>query len=425
MHASRIRALCGLACVVALAAATPAPAQEFFFKDGDAIVIIGDSITEQRLYSEYLETWTVTRFPKWKLTFRNVGIGGDTSPGGNGRFKRDVLSFKPTAMTVDFGMNDGGYSAFNEGRYSNYMKGLQGMADQAKAGNVRVAWVTPQPVEPAEVGPAKTVYNETLEKFSAGVKEIADKNQGLFVDQYHPFLAALEKARAADAKNRIGGGDPVHPGPAGQALMAYAILKGLNFPAFVSSAEIDASAKQATTKSCKVTDISATEDGGIKFQREDEALPFFPEQAKSMLKWVPIREDLNHYMLTVKGLKPGKYEVRLGGKKAAEFSAEDLAKGVNLAEAALMAGPVADQAKAVQTAVNAKNQYYHDRIFRGVVLSGAQIPDWLDIKLTPQEIEAKRKAAIETRLEKMPELNEAIRKALAIKPHMVEIVPAK
>ena len=79
----------------------------------------------------------------------------------------------------------------------------------------------------------------------------------------------------------------------------------------------------------------------------------------------------------------------------------------------------------MQTAVNAKNQYYHDRIFRGIVLANAQIPDWLEIKLTPQEIESKRQAAIEKRLEKMPELNDAIRKALEIKGHLVEVVPAK
>src|SRR4051794_14536509 len=94
--------------ILALAlAAVPARAEEkaFFFRDGDRVVVIGDSITEQHLYSNYLELWVLTRQPSWKITFRNAGIGGDTSGGGNGRFKRDVLSFKPTAMTVDFGMN--------------------------------------------------------------------------------------------------------------------------------------------------------------------------------------------------------------------------------------------------------------------------------------------------------------------------------
>src|SRR3954469_25673477 len=125
-----------LAALALAMTAGPAPAaspDQFFFKDGDVVVMIGDSITEQHLYSNYVEMWTVTRFPKWKLTFRNTGIGGDTSPGGNSRFKRDVLSYKPTAMTVDFGMNDGGYGGFNEGRFDPYMKGLRGMADQAAA----------------------------------------------------------------------------------------------------------------------------------------------------------------------------------------------------------------------------------------------------------------------------------------------------
>src|SRR5580700_2424669 len=81
-----------LGALLVLTSAAPATAQEkFFFKDGDVVVVMGDSITEQMLYSNYLEMWTISRFPSWKLTFRNVGIGGDRSTGGNARFKRDVL----------------------------------------------------------------------------------------------------------------------------------------------------------------------------------------------------------------------------------------------------------------------------------------------------------------------------------------------
>ena len=213
-------------------------AEDFFFKNGDVVVMIGDSITEQHLYSNYVEMWTVTRFPSWHLTFRNVGIGGDRSVGGNSRFARDVLIHKPTAMTVDFGMNDGSYRAFEEGTFKPYMDGLQGMADQAKSAKIRVAWATPQPLDTDEQGPtALTGYNQTLEKFSDGVKVIAEKNGGVFVDQFHPYLAALDGARAKRPKyERITGGDAVHPGPPGQALMAASILKGLHFPSLVSSA---------------------------------------------------------------------------------------------------------------------------------------------------------------------------------------------
>jgi lysophospholipase L1-like esterase len=405
--------------------ALPARADDFFFKDGDVVVMIGDSITEQHLYSNYVEMWTVTRFPNWKLTFRNTGIGGDTAPGGNKRFHRDVAAYKATALTVDFGMNDGGYRGrvFNEERFRTYMKGLQGIADQAAAAKIRVAWVTPQPLDTAEQGQtALTGYNETLEKFSAGVKEIAEKNKGLFVDQFHPYLKVLDRARSADPKyTRITAGDAVHPGPPGQALMAAAILKGLHFPALVSSVEIDAGTKTATAvKNCKVAELAAR-DGGIAFQRHDEALPFFPSEATSILKWAPILEELNDYRLKVTGLKEGRYEVRLGGQKAAEFSAGELAKGVNLAAAALTAGPVKAQVAAVKAAVEKKNRFHHDKIFRGLVLSIP--PEWK--KLPPAEIEKQRKAQVAERMAALPDLDAQVAQALVIKPHTVEVLPAQ
>jgi lysophospholipase L1-like esterase len=407
----------------------PAPARAleppFFFKDGDVVVMIGDSITEQHLYSNYVEMWTVTRFPRWKLTFRNTGIGGDTSTGGNGRFARDVLRYHPTAMTVDFGMNDAGYRGFDEGRYSAYMKGLQGMADQAKAANIRAAWITPQPLDTGDPGKtALTGYNQTLEKFSAGVKEVAQQNRGAFVDQFHPYLNVLDRARGEMSKyERITAGDAVHPGPPGQALMAASILEGLDFPRLVASAEIDAGTKATTAKACKLREV-AVKDGGVSFEQLDDAIPFFPPEASGILKWSPILEQLNDYRLKVTGLKGDRYEVRLGGKKVAEYSAEELAKGVNLAPAALKDGPVAEQARAVKAAVEKKNRYFHDRIFRGVVLANVGgIPDWLGIKLTPEEVEEKRRAAYEERMAKMPEYDAEVRTALEMKPHTVEVVP--
>lgn len=415
-------------CVAAMAVcgSAAAHAADFFFKDGDTVVMIGDSITEQHLYSNYVEMWTVTRFPGWKLTFRNVGIGGDRSVGGNSRFARDVLLHKPTAMTVDFGMNDGSYRAFEEGTFKPYMDGLQGMANQAKNANIRVAWVTPQPLDTGDQGAtALTGYNQTLEKFSDGVKTIADKNEGLFVDQFHPYLAALDKARGKGPKyDRITAGDAVHPGPPGQALMAASILKGLSFPTLVSSAEIDATGKVTAAKNCTVENVTA-KDGGVSFSRLDAALPFFPSEAASILPHAPILEELNNYHLKVTGLAAGSYEVKVGGKKVADLTAEQLAAGVNIAAGVLSEGPIADQVKSVKAAIEAKNRFHHDMIFRGIVLSNVSIPEWLGIKITPQEIEAKKQAVIAERLAKLPELDAAVTKTLAMKANTFEIVPKK
>ena len=51
----------------------------FFLHDGDRVVFLGDSITEQKLYTTYIEAYALTRFPQEKFTFRNVGWGGDTA----------------------------------------------------------------------------------------------------------------------------------------------------------------------------------------------------------------------------------------------------------------------------------------------------------------------------------------------------------
>lgn len=406
------------------AGAAETPATPFFFQDGDRVAMMGDSITEQYLYSSYVELWTLTRFPAWNITFRNVGIGGDRSPGGNARFARDVVPLQPTAMTVDFGMNDGGYAGFIEAAFRTYTNGLQGIADQARSNQIRVAWVTPQPVEKNEDGPAIEGYAATLEKFSEGVKAVAEANHGLFVDQFHPYLQVMDKARASDPKRRIMGGDRVHPGPPGQALMAASILQGMHFPPLVSAAEIDAAQmKVVRAAQCKITDLETGTDGVLRFQRQDAALPFFPEGAASILSWASILQDLNRYELKVTGLKPGAYEIRLGGQKVAVSTDEGLAQGTNLANAVLASGPVAAQVKAVVAAVEAKNRYFHEQIFRGVLLAGSSIPDFVENKKEIEaQINAARGAAVAKRLAALPTYDEAIRKALVIRPHLVELV---
>jgi lysophospholipase L1-like esterase len=428
MHRNRWPIVCSV-LIVALTSAAVAPlaeAEDFFFHDGDVVVMIGDSITEQHLYSNYVEMWTVTRFPAWKLTFRNVGIGGDRSSGGNARFQRDVVVHHPTVMTIDFGMNDGQYGPFRDEVFQPYLNGLQGMADQAKQANVRAAWITPQPLDGPEPGStALTGYNKTLERFCEGVKTTAEKNGGLYVDQFHPYLMVVDKARGAAAKyERITGGNAVHPGPPGQALMAASILRGLHFPNLVSTVEIDAAAPRLiAARNCQATELTAN-GAGITFQRLDAALPFFPSEAAGILRWTPIVNDLNEYGLKVAGLKAGRYEVRLGGTKVAEYSADELAGGVNLASAALATGPIAKQVQAVKAAVESKNKYYHDKVFRGLVLYSVSIPKWLDLKLSRDDIEAKRHAAYDHRMKKMIDLDSAVRSSLEMKPHRVEVIPA-
>jgi lysophospholipase L1-like esterase len=401
-----------------LVAASPCAAGEFFLRNQDTAVMMGDSITEQHLYSSYVEACAITRYPEWELRFFNVGIGGDGAPGGNNRFKRDVLPYAATALTVDFGMNDSG------GNIVDWKKHMQGIADQAKAANIRVAWCTPQACEnPDDKQAIDTAGNKNLERFSEGVRQIAEtNNHALFVDQFHPYLEFIDKARPSMPAVRVGGGDQVHPGQAGQTLMAATILKGMSFPPLVAAVEINAAGgKVVEKKNCMIEGLKVDAGGKITFQQKDKALPFFPEgDAKNILKWLPIPEEMNEYRLKVTGLKDGRYEVRLGGTNVATYTSAELGKGVNLAAAILSEGPIAIQMKAVWAAIHAKNQYFHDKIFCGVMRAGG-VPEFLG--MTQEQVEAKREEVFKERMKKMPELFDAIRKTLVMQSHQVEIVP--
>ena len=68
--------------IASVAISSASAADEFLFKDGDRVMFLGDSITEQYQYSSDIETYLTTRFPKWRLQFLNAGISGDTATGG-------------------------------------------------------------------------------------------------------------------------------------------------------------------------------------------------------------------------------------------------------------------------------------------------------------------------------------------------------
>jgi hypothetical protein len=206
--------------------------------------------------------------------------------------------------------------------------------------------------------------------------------------------------------------------------MAATILKGMNLPPLVAAVEINAaSTKVVSYQNCTVDGLKVSADGKITFNQKDNALPFFPDgDAKNILQWQPILEELNDYRLKITGLKAGRYEIHLAGVKVADYSNDELGAGVNLAAAVLAAGPLADQVKAVWAAIGAKNGYFNDRIFGGVVQAGG-VPEFLGI--TPEAVEAKREAVFKERMQKMSGLFEAIRKALVMQAHQVEIVPVQ
>ncbi len=382
-------ALLGCVLLASSMARCETAAKDFFFKDKDSVVFLGDSITEQKLYTTYVEAYTLTRFPSYKLTFRNVGWGGDTAwlrqrahPNEKELFAatgsvldemvtkavgaglaRDVLPLKPTAVTVDFSMNDHAYQAFREDIFRAHVRSQKEIADVLTKNGARVALMTTQPIEEKRPDPDKDVKNLSLGKFSDGIKAVAAKEGVQFVDQFNPYMALMMKERAANPDAIIGGGDKVHPGPAGHTLMAWMILKQLHAPALVSCCCLDVSRgwfrnKIICDKNCKVSRIKVA-DGTVSFDRLDDALPMpIDTRAVAALKIAPVTDELNRYGIKVAGLKAARYDLCIDGQKVATLTKEELEKGFNLATAST---PGTVQAMKVLDLVFKKNNVYFER----------------------------------------------------------------
>jgi lysophospholipase L1-like esterase len=427
-----------LLAILILAGAASLPAAEFLFRDGDRVVFLGDSITEQRLYTTYIEAYALTRYPHWKLWFRNVGWGGDTSwlrqrahPNEGQLFaadedtqqkmvedsvgrglKRDVLPLKPTVVTVKFGMNDHSYQAFREDIFKAYVRSQTEIAKVLEAQGARVAFLTPQPIEDKRPDPDKDIRNESLRKFSDGLKEVAAKTGATFVDQFDPYMAIMLRERAANPTALIGGGDAVHPGPPGHTMMAWAVLKGLGASPMVSRAEIDCSGRKvAASQGCTVSNLQVA-DGTISFDRLDNALPMpIDPKAEPALKLAPILDELDDYSLRMTGLRSGEYQLTIDGESAASVSAEDLGKGYNLAT---KAGPITAQAQEVLKLVFEKNNVYFTR-WRNVQLF--DFPSWA----RGPEMETKREAELARLDQRIEELEKQIDTARQPKSHHFEL----
>jgi lysophospholipase L1-like esterase len=434
---SAFRKLLFTLAATALLAASAA-AGEFFFKDNDRVVFLGDSITEQRLYTTYIEVYTLTRHPEWKLWFRNVGWGGDTSwlrqrahPDEKQLFaadeatqqkmvedsvsrglRRDVLPLKPTAITIKFGMNDFAYQKFREDIFKTYVRSQSELAKVLEANGARVAFLTPQPIEDKRPDPDKDIKNQSLRQFSDGLKELAAKQNALFVDQFDPYMAIMMRERAADPAAFVGGGDAVHPGPAGHTIMAWAVLKGLGATALVSRAEVDGAAgKVLASEGCRITNLKA-EQGTVAFDRADDALPMpIDPKAEPALKLAPILQDLDQYELKVAGLPAGTYELSIDGESVGKASNEDLAKGWNLATTA---GPITKQSQEVLNLVFQKNNIFYKR-WRSVQLF--DFPSWIQ----SADVETQRAAEIARLDGQIAEAEAQIEAARKPKSHHFEL----
>lgn len=381
--------LAALLGVLAVAHAGPV------LNDGDRMVFLGDSITQQRIYTRYVMNFFALRYPDLHVTFRNAGIGGDTAVGGIKRLDEDVLEAHPDVVSICFGMNDAGYTEFEQDRYEEFVAAMTVLVTELKKEDIQILLLTPGPVD-ADKGAAWldwSMYNKVLARYAAGVVDLAARKDVPVYDIHELLNGVQTRAKAADPGFTMIP-DAIHPSPPGQALMAYALLALLGCDEPPSGLAINARADTFEPDRCVVEEFEVT-DSEIRFIRRDEALPtYFDPEVAAVVDHAPMLEELNRYPFRVSYLPEGTWVLNVDGMEVGVFTAEELGEGIDLAD---HPGPWRALGETVNELVTQQEDYYLQKRELGGMFKWVSTP--------PPEAEPEKIALME-KLEHVTEMRE-------------------
>ena len=342
----------------------PAPAG-LLLKKGDRLAICGDSITEQKRYSVIMEAYLAACMPELDVTCRQYGWGGEQAGGFLGRMDSDVLRFKPTFATSCYGMNDFRYVPFNEEIAAEYRKNETAMVEKFKTAGTRVLLGSPGIIDSVphwvqSAAGTKQDLNLSLSKFRNIGIAIAEDQGVAFADVFRPMLIANHTAQKQHGPEfMVAGKDGVHPGWAGQVVMAYAFLKGMGIDGDLGTITYDAASGKATASNDH--EIVGSANGSITIK--SSRLPFSPgpgdvrndDSIAAGLALVPFDDELNRLTLKVDSPTAAEYTVTWG-ETTNTYSGDDLQQGINLTKD-FANHPLVPAFKKVMDAVVAKQDY--------------------------------------------------------------------
>ena len=197
-------------------------------KNGESIAFLGDSITRDgaanaggyvRLVESALADQGI------KITVIPAGIGGNQSKDMLDRLERDVLSKKPTWMTLSVGVNDVWHPAQGRG-IEEYKTDVTAILDRAQGAGIKVLILTATQI----YLPITNAQNTKLAEYNAFLREttkarnipLADANAAMATEQ-----ASLEKAGIKRSLTV----DGIHMNTYGNMVMAKSVLAAFGFDA--------------------------------------------------------------------------------------------------------------------------------------------------------------------------------------------------
>jgi lysophospholipase L1-like esterase len=334
-------------------------ADVFELKDGDRVVLIGDTLIERDQQFGYLETVLTAKGPRMNITFRNLGWSGDNVRGasrsgfgpeaeGTRLLKEQVVALKPTVVIVGYGMAD---SFEGEAGLPRFVEGLTALVDVIEQSGARVVLLSPIAHEDrGRPLPDPTPHNKDLMKYAVAIGEIAKARKAAFVDLFeYTYLNVLARQKDRKLIKPFMTDDGIHLNELGSYALSLFAADGLGARPFERNGGpiVIEDGKVVEARGTTVSGLVATPDG-VRFELLDECLPY------------PLLppEITNTYFrrFYISGLKPGRYVLKADGHAAVAANAEEWKDSVVVTK-----GPEFDQVDALRRVINEKNRLYFYR----------------------------------------------------------------
>jgi lysophospholipase L1-like esterase len=331
--------------------------------ENETIVFLGNSITHQCLYTQYVEDYFYTRYPKKRINFFNAGVGGDKAQDALIRFDEDVARFKPKYVTVLIGMNDGQYTNFTDEIFNTYKKDMRTLLDKIAGINANAILMTPTmfDLRPALRGEnwkkpdeVKNIhYNAVLSFFGTWLLQEANERGLGFVNMFE-----LLNQVTRDQRKRVPDftmiPDAVHPDPNGQLVMALALLEDMNEKPTVTTINIT-NEKDKRVFTADNGTLSEVNEESISFTFTANSLPWIvPEEAALGYDLAGASRKMNREVLRVTGLTPSDYYLQIDYQITGSYNHLQLAAGIELQD--LPNTPQYEQAMQVALLNKQKNE---------------------------------------------------------------------
>lgn len=316
---------------------TPSQAQSLLQK-GDRLVILGDSISAMCKYTVLVDLYLAACRPDLEIWMYQDAISGEVTAKQLRRLDVTLERTRPTAAISFYGVNDAGWSAFNQDKADQYDANTRELLQRLKAADIRVLLASTSIM--GDKLKNSVEFNKTLSQFRDITEHIASDTQTRFTDVHTLVHEAQNKMRARAGESPtydIIARDGAHADWQGHMAIATAMLRGLGMGQEpIAQIVFDQSEGKATASDghriVKVEGDTLTVESSrypFYFLWDSKAQPY--QDMPKVAEEIGFFDDLNRFMLVAKGLEPGTYNVTWD-KMTKPFTAQQLEAGVNLAK---------------------------------------------------------------------------------------------